>query len=119
MVEKLKLDEGFAKKDDQNQPLPENKIHREIWLLFEHPDSSKAARVVAIISVVIIIVSIAIFCLETLPQFKHYKIITNAKNETKVIEDDVPTISNPFFIVSISKMDILSVWPVFSLPYSE
>lgn len=74
VVEKLKMDEGFAKKDDQNQPLPENKINREIWLLFEHPESSKAARVVAIISVVIIIVSIAIFCLETLPQFKHYKV---------------------------------------------
>ena len=101
VVEKLKLDEGFAKKDDQNQPLPENKINREIWLLFEHPDSSKAARVVAIISVVIIVVSIAIFCLETLPQFKHYKVITNAKNETKVIEDDVPTVTNPFFIVGI------------------
>lgn len=45
-----------------------------MWLLFEHPDSSQAARVVAIISVFVILLSIVIFCLETLPKFKHYKV---------------------------------------------
>jgi len=45
-----------------------------VWLLFEHPDSSQAARVVAIISVFVILLSIVIFCLETLPKFKHYKV---------------------------------------------
>lgn len=98
-IEKLKNDEGYAKKDNQNQPLPENKFNRKIWLLFEHPDSSKGARVAAIISVFVIIMSILIFCLETLPQFKHYKLITNSRNVTKVVEDDVPSITNVFFII--------------------
>lgn len=88
VVEKLKLDEGFAKKEVA-EVLPENKIKRELWLLFEHPESSKAARVVAIISVVVIIVSIAIFCLETLPQNKHYKMV-NTRNHTKFVEGKSP-----------------------------
>ena len=98
-VEKLKSDEGFAKKNNQTQPLPTNSLHRKLWLLFEHPESSQAARIVAITSVMVIIISIVIFCLETLPQYKHYRVIISGPNETRIVEDDVPSVSNPFFIV--------------------
>uniref|UniRef100_T1KEA1 BTB domain-containing protein n=1 Tax=Tetranychus urticae TaxID=32264 RepID=T1KEA1_TETUR len=97
-LEKLKADEGFAA-DKEDRPLPKNEIHRKLWLLFEHPESSQAARIVAITSVLVIIVSIVIFCLETLPQYKHYKIFTTLDNKTRVMEDDVPSTDNPFFIV--------------------
>jgi hypothetical protein len=95
----LKSDEGFAKKTSQQQNLPTNHLHRKLWLLFEHPESSQAARVVAITSVLVIIISIVIFCLETLPQYKHYRVIVSGPNETRIVEDDVPSVSNPFFIV--------------------
>ena len=98
VLEKLKADEGFAKKEEE-RPLPTNECHKKLWLLFEHPESSQAARLVAITSVLVIIGSIVIFCLETLPQFKHYKIFFTADNNTRVMEDDVPTVTNPFFIV--------------------
>lgn len=55
--------------------MPDNEFQKKVWLLFEHPDSSYAARVVAIISVFVILTSIVIFCLETMPKFKHYKVI--------------------------------------------
>lgn len=97
-LEKLKADEGFAA-DKEERPLPTNELHRKLWLLFEHPESSQAARIVAITSVLVIIVSIVIFCLETLPQYKHYKIFTTFDNKTRVIENDVPSTSNPFFII--------------------
>lgn len=66
-------DEGFIKEEEK--PLPDNENQRKVWLLFEYPESSQAARVVAIISVFVILLSIVIFCLETLPEFKHYKVI--------------------------------------------
>lgn len=66
-------DEGFIKEEEK--PLPTNENQRKVWLLFEYPESSQAARVVAIISVFVILLSIVIFCLETLPEFKHYKVI--------------------------------------------
>lgn len=69
-------DEGFIKEEER--PLPDNENQKKVWLLFEYPESSQAARVVAIISVFVILLSIVIFCLETLPEFKHYKVRLSA-----------------------------------------
>ncbi|RWS08467.1 potassium voltage-gated channel protein Shaker-like protein, partial [Dinothrombium tinctorium] len=96
---KLKADEGISSQEDDEKPLPENKVQKKLWLLCEHPESSYSARVVAIISVVVIVISIVIFCLETLPRFKHYKILKVGKNETRIVEDEVPSITDPFFII--------------------
>jgi len=68
-----------------------------------------AARLIALLSVIVILLSIVIFCLETLPQFRHYQTrnmsyprSANA-SETLVaemfIEDDVPRQDDPFFII--------------------
>lgn len=73
MLKTHREDEGFIKEEEK--PLPDNENQRKVWLLFEYPESSQAARVVAIISVFVILLSIVIFCLETLPEFKHYKVI--------------------------------------------
>jgi potassium voltage-gated channel Shaker-related subfamily A protein len=97
-IDKLKADEGFAAKDEET-PLPQNEVFKSIWLLFEDPGSSLGARYVAIISVLVIVASIVIFCLETLPQFKHYKIYITHDNKTKIIEDDNPSPTDPFFII--------------------
>lgn len=78
---KFREDEGFVK--EKEKPLPKNELKKKVWLLFEYPESSQWARVVAIISVVIIILSILIFCLETLPEFKHYKIFNITVNMSR------------------------------------
>lgn len=40
-LNKLKADEGIASDEDQEEkPLPENKIQKEMWLLCEHPERS-------------------------------------------------------------------------------
>jgi potassium voltage-gated channel Shaker-related subfamily A protein 1 len=77
-----------------------------MWLLFEYPETSQWARVVAIISVTIILTSIVTFCLETLPNFKRYKIenIESEFNNTNgtsfhIIDDDIPHIDEPFFLI--------------------
>ena len=51
----------------EEEELPENKTLRAIWMLFEHPSSSNQAKALAIFSLVIIMVSIVIFCVETMP----------------------------------------------------
>ncbi|KAJ3585847.1 hypothetical protein NHX12_012255 [Muraenolepis orangiensis] len=67
-MEQFREDEGFIK--EAEVPLPTNEVHRQFWLLFEYPESSNAARVVALVSVFVIVISIIIFCLETLPEFR-------------------------------------------------
>ena len=53
--------------------MPVNEFQRKVWLLMEYPESSMAARLLALVSVSVILLSIVIFCLETLPQFKNYR----------------------------------------------
>ncbi|KAF6719705.1 Potassium voltage-gated channel subfamily A member 10 [Oryzias melastigma] len=67
-LEQFREDEGFIK--DVDIPLPTNEMHRQFWLLFEYPESSNAARGVALVSVLVIVISIIIFCMETLPEFR-------------------------------------------------
>ena len=55
---------------DQEQSLPNNKILRKIWQLFEFPDTSFLARIMSLFSMSVILLSIVMFCLETLPEFK-------------------------------------------------
>ena len=59
--------------------LPNNKLQREIWKLFEIPESGTAANLLTIFSVVIIMFSVSILCIETLPFFKGIYPITNMK----------------------------------------
>jgi potassium voltage-gated channel Shaker-related subfamily A protein 1 len=96
-IEKYREDEGFVKEEEK--PLPKNEFQRRVWLLFEYPESSMAARLIAIFSVTIILLSIVIFCLETLPEFKHYRVVNGTDNGTSIEEDDIPKFNEPFFII--------------------
>ncbi|CAH0546688.1 unnamed protein product [Brassicogethes aeneus] len=108
-INKFREDEGFIKEEEK--PLPSQEFQRNVWLLFEYPESSQAARVVAIISVFVILLSIVIFCLETLPEFKHYKVFNTTTNGTKIEEDEVPDITDPFFLIET----ICIIWFTFEL----
>ncbi|KAG8438234.1 hypothetical protein GDO86_008795 [Hymenochirus boettgeri] len=68
---KFREDEGFVKEEEKQ--LPDNEFKRQVWLLFEYPESSGPARGIAIVSVLVILISIVIFCLETLPEFRDDK----------------------------------------------
>ncbi|XP_077426617.1 potassium voltage-gated channel subfamily A member 10 [Vanacampus margaritifer] len=67
-MEQFREEEGFLR--DVEIPLPTNDISRQFWLLLEYPESSNAARCVALVSVLVIVISIIIFCMETLPEFR-------------------------------------------------
>lgn len=60
-------DEDGGGGDGDEEELPENKTLRAIWMLFEYPSSSPHAKALAIFSLIIIMLSIVIFCVETLP----------------------------------------------------
>lgn len=71
IMSRFKEDEGFPK--EEISQLPTNELQKRLWMLFEHPESSSSARIIAIVSVMVIVVSILIFCLETLPDFRNEK----------------------------------------------
>jgi len=70
-IAKYREDEGFVKEEEK--PMPKNELQRHVWLLFEYPESSMAARMLALVSVGVILLSIVTFCLETLPDLKRQR----------------------------------------------
>ncbi|THD18964.1 Potassium voltage-gated channel protein Shaker [Fasciola hepatica] len=96
--EKYREDEGFIKEDVH--VLPKNDFQRKMWLLFEYPESSTSARCIAIISVTVILISIVVFCVETLPHFRHYE-VQRPEDELKpvIVPVDTPHTSGAFFIL--------------------
>lgn len=55
---------------EEKRDLPKNKLQAQIWSLFEYPDSGNIARLIALFSCTIVLVSIVLFCMETLPAFR-------------------------------------------------
>ena len=83
-IQKFIEDEGYVKEPER--PLPNHPTLRLMWLLFEFPESSRAARIVAILSVSVIVLSIVTFCTETLPEFQKYEKDTSLDNPFFIIE---------------------------------
>ncbi|CAH8537045.1 unnamed protein product [Schistosoma guineensis] len=111
IFERYREDEGFTKEDIH--VLPKNKFQRKVWLLFEYPESSTAARCVAIVSLLVILISIIIFCVETLPHFRHYELqFIEDSNELPIISAvDTPQVTGTLFILE----SICVVWYTFEL----
>ncbi|XP_061422514.1 potassium voltage-gated channel subfamily A member 3-like [Lethenteron reissneri] len=110
---KFQEDEGFIKEEEK--PLPSDEFQRQVWLLFEYPESSNPARGIAIVSVLVILISIIIFCLETLPEFRDEKeqkfLPAKDINGTQVKIMHGSSFTDPFFIVET----ICIIWFSFEL----
>ena len=131
VIERFRRLEGYWDPSWEAPPpqLPRNAFQKRVWLLVEYPESSLAARMIAITSIVVILLSIVIFCVETLPQFRRIRIVndtstttsfdavgsdvgnettTSGSTCTTAVElasfgrfeiDDRPSFSEPFFIL--------------------
>jgi len=113
VIDKFRADEGLSNdggNDDQLPVLPQGQFRRAVWLLFEYPESSSAARAVAILSVSVILLSITTFCLETLPQFRQYRLIhAPAANATGDDDNRTSTAADQSLLVTIVEQnDILA-----------
>nr|XP_056718615.1 potassium voltage-gated channel subfamily A member 5-like [Euleptes europaea] len=117
-MERFREDEGFIKEEER--PLPANEFQRQVWLIFEYPESSSSARGIAIVSVLVILISIITFCLETLPEFRderelHVPLLAplNATpGEAPPPPQQPPsTLTDPFFIIETTCV----IWFTFEL----
>ncbi|KAM9829982.1 potassium voltage-gated channel subfamily A member 10 [Syngnathus typhle] len=105
-MEQFRDEEGFLR--DVDIPLPNNDISRQFWLLMEYPESSNAARCVALVSVLVIVISIIIFCMETLPEFRDdtdivlsstLKPVNLSDVHSSAAPPDLTLFSDPFFVI--------------------
>ncbi|XP_048371538.1 potassium voltage-gated channel subfamily A member 5-like [Sphaerodactylus townsendi] len=117
-MERFREDEGFIKEEEK--PLPANEFQRQVWLIFEYPESSSSARGIAIVSVLVILISIITFCLETLPEFRderelHVPLISPLNATSGEVPRQHPsppsTLTDPFFIIETTCV----IWFTFEL----
>ncbi len=96
-IREYKEKEGFIM--DEQKALPSNEVLKKIWMLVEEPDSSKYAKVFAVISVTCILISIVNFCMETLPMYRLNRTtcINDTRNEGLTYEM-YPNYKEGFFI---------------------
>ena len=93
-----KATEGYSGFEEQDEK-PKNEFQRKVWDLFEHPDTSRAARGIAIISISIILLSVVLFCIETLPSFDEKQHDRNGTDEEG--QDKKRYGSGPFIIEAL------------------
>ncbi|XP_027571135.1 potassium voltage-gated channel subfamily A member 5-like [Pipra filicauda] len=118
-MERFREDEGFIKEEEK--PLPRNEFQRQVWLIFEYPESSSSARAIAIVSVLVILISIITFCLETLPEFRDERELPvplppQGGGLNGTIGDSPPmqppsSLADPFFIIETTCV----IWFTFEL----
>ncbi|KAE8613905.1 hypothetical protein XENTR_v10007909 [Xenopus tropicalis] len=112
-MERFREDEGFIK--DEEKPLPCNEFQRQVWLIFEYPESSSSARGIAIVSVLVILISIITFCLETLPEFRDENelppALSKVLNDTQEHPSPPSGLTDPFFIIETTCV----IWFTFEL----
>ncbi|XP_066580439.1 potassium voltage-gated channel subfamily A member 5 [Amia ocellicauda] len=108
-MERFREDEGFIKEEEK--PLPTNDFQKQVWLIFEYPESSSPARGIAIVSVLVILISIITFCLETLPEFRDESELPHSRKNNATQESPSNTLSDPFFIIETTCV----IWFTFEL----
>ena len=86
VVDEYKMSEGYTVDE---MKLPSNDTLKKIWMHFEYPETSRAAYIIAIVSVLITLVSIVLFCIETLPEFAM----------THCVADEAPNFLDLFFLI--------------------
>lgn len=68
IIDEFQIESGVLDEEEE-RPMPNNAICKMVWETMEYPDTSRLAKTLAILSVIIISASLVIFCLETLPVF--------------------------------------------------
>jgi len=86
VVDEYKMSEGYTVDE---MKLPSNATLKKIWMHFEYPETSRAAYVIAVVSVITTLVSIVLFCVETLPHFAM----------THCVGDEAPNFLDMFFLI--------------------
>uniref|UniRef100_A0A4W5KP01 Potassium voltage-gated channel subfamily A member 10 n=1 Tax=Hucho hucho TaxID=62062 RepID=A0A4W5KP01_9TELE len=110
-MEQFREDEGFIK--EVEIPLPTNEMYHQFWLLFEYPESSNAARGVALVSVFVIVISIIIFFMQLMPFNGNQSLggLWTLSPPSATPKTVTSTFSDPFFIIETACI----VWFFFEL----
>lgn len=89
IIEEYKRAEGYSIEEVKT---PSNPTMKYVWDLFEHPNTSIQAFLIGLLSVFMTVLSIVLFCVETLPVY----------SKSHCVSDVAPNFLDPFFMIETS-----------------
>lgn len=91
--------EGYE--TDKPHVMPKHAFQRALWNFVEDPSTSFPAKCFAALSIFLILTSVAVFCIETLPDFQDSGCMTvnSTTDNGTVISEMIPNYGDPLFIV--------------------
>ncbi|XP_066300981.1 potassium voltage-gated channel subfamily A member 7-like [Branchiostoma lanceolatum] len=94
-LRRYREEEGMELPPPEILPPPEDERLKKIWLLFNDPKSSILAKIVTSICVIMILMSVLVTCMETMPEVQEWlHTPVNASGGTV----HLPVTRNPFFV---------------------
>ncbi|XP_035684660.1 shaker-related potassium channel tsha2-like isoform X1 [Branchiostoma floridae] len=91
--------EGFIfPKPIRESDMPPEGHRRTIWRLMDFPESSIFAKIITLMCVIVIFVSIFVFCMETLPDYRDQEVLIGHDNSTNTTAIERATQSSFFQI---------------------
>jgi hypothetical protein len=99
VINSFKKKEGFFMETDETIEMPKGAFQRRMWELFEYPESSLGARILAAFSLLLIVTSVTTFCVETLPVFSGTQCVNTTSFSEDGTEKTMPNFGHPLFII--------------------
>lgn len=101
VLKEFKTKNGFL--PEPTIDMPKYRWQKFIWMMVEYPSSSGMAKILGIISLLVILLSIANFCLETLPMFENQTCSIDNSSWVQVGDAEKPeetlNVTSPFFYI--------------------
>ncbi|KAL8603339.1 hypothetical protein ACOMHN_039702 [Nucella lapillus] len=99
VIDSFKQNEGYIVENTSDEG-PSNKIMNKIWTTLEYPESSILAKIFAALSIFFILVSVVVFCTETLPTFKNVgcENVTHTDSAGRNVTVRRPNLVHPIFL---------------------
>ncbi|XP_048740857.2 potassium voltage-gated channel subfamily A member 1-like [Ostrea edulis] len=99
VINSYKKKEGFIVEAEETFDMPKGVFQRRMWELFEYPESSLPARILAGFSVLLIVASVTTFCVETLPVFDGTQCVNTTHFSDNGTVQMMPNFGHPLFII--------------------
>ncbi|CAH1241219.1 KCNA3 [Branchiostoma lanceolatum] len=98
MIKAFREEMGMELPMPDEIPPPEDEMLLKIWRLFRDPSSSFLAKLVTVTSVLMIIMSVLVTCMETVPDVQTWVHAYKYRNDTNGTLVRLPRTRNPFFV---------------------
>ena len=87
--------------ETEQPPSESRSMKEELWNMFEYPNHSRGGFIISVMSMTMIIFSVALLCMTTIPSIPQQtcKTLIDIKEGGRIVKTRVPNLENEFFLL--------------------